>query len=231
MNAGTDRKVVFALLAIAALCLIGLGASLYRAKSGALTRLRQDLTAKEKGLDEVRVKLTKQPELETKYAQLQARLSVLEPTLPDSAYMPTFLRQIERLATGTNNRIVAIRPKAKPAASSGSSVKVNNETGEVTKPGTAEEKEQDNTKKNQQTADAKSRIPYDYSPIELKVEGTYSTILSFLSELQRFPKMIAANDISFAPKLQGQQMQRAPELTATMDLIAVITKGVKNGTS
>src|SRR5574340_350246 len=142
MIAGADRRVVYALLGIAALCLIGLGASLYRAKSGELSRLRADLTAREKQLEEVKVKLTKQPDLEAKYAQLQTRLSVLEPSLPDNAYMPTFLRQIERLATETNNSIVAIKPKAKARGAKGSDVKVNDETGEVIKPATADEKQQ-----------------------------------------------------------------------------------------
>jgi Tfp pilus assembly protein PilO len=228
MIAGADRKVVYALLGIAALCLIGLGASLYRAKSGELSRLHQDLTSKEQQLDEVKVKLTKQPDLEAKYAQLQTRLSVLEPSLPDSAYMPTFLRQIERLATETNNSIVSIRPKAKARVNKGGDVKVNDETGEVVKPATAEEKQQETGKTADVSKDTKPKIPYDYSLIELKVDGTYGTILEFLTALRRFPKMIAVNDIAFAPKSAGLA-QRTPELTATMDLTAVVSKGAKNG--
>ena len=232
MSAGPDRKVVFALLGIAALCLIGLGASLYRAKSSELSRLSQDLAAKERQYDDVQVKLIKQPELEAQNTKLQDRLSVLEPGLPDNAYMPTFLRQIEHLATATNNRIVSIKPKSKPAGAKGEGAKVNDETGEVVKPDAAADKAADKGKKGDDATDVKSKIPYDYSSIELKVDGTYSTILAFLSELQKFPKMIAANDISFAPTNgAGDQTQRSPDLTATMDLTAVITKGTKNGTS
>jgi Tfp pilus assembly protein PilO len=228
MNAGPDRKVVFALLGIAALCLIGLGASLYRAKSTELSRLRQDLTTKEKEYAEVQVKLTKQPELEAKNTKLQDRLSVLEPALPDNAYMPTFLQQIEHLATTTDNRIVSIKP-VKAAGVRGAGPKVNDETGEVVKPETGAETTTDTGKSGK---DAKSKIPYDYSSIELKVDGSYSTILAFLSELQQFPKMIAANDISFAPRTGARdQDRRSSDLTATMSLTAVITKGAKNGTS
>ena len=227
MTAGPDRKVVYALLAIAALCLIGLGASLYRAKTTQLGQLHTELRAKESQLEEVKTKITKQPELEAKYASLQARLSVLEPTLPDNAYMPTFLRQIERLTVTTNNSIVAIRPKAKTGvAKKSSGVTVNNETGEVSsvKPGAnpASAKEEEG-----------SKVPYDYSSIELKVEGTYTTILDFLKELRKFPKMIAVNDVNFAPKQAAgsREEQRSPSLTATMDLTAVITKGGKDRTS
>jgi Tfp pilus assembly protein PilO len=230
MTGGPDRKVVFALLGIAALCLIGLGVSLYRAKGTELAKLARELKAKETQLTEVRLNLTKQPELEAKYSRLQARLSVLEPGLPNSAYMPTFLRQIERLATETNNRIVMIRPKAKPATGRSAAVTMNNETGEVVK---EEPKAAGSTGKAGKESD-KTKLPYDYSSIELKIEGTYTTILSFLKELQQFPKMIAVNDISFSPKQSGSLMQ-SPELVATMDLTAVVTKvtpkGGKDGTS
>lgn len=230
MSAGADRKVVFALLAIAALCLTGLGVSLYRAKGAELERLHKDLVTREKQLEDVRAKLTEQPKLEARYAELQTRLSVLEPALPDSAYMPTFLRQIERLAVGTDNRIVAIRPKAK-TGSKGQSAKVNPETGEVMKPDTAAEKQEAESAKGKQEADRKSKIPYDHSSIEMKIEGRYSTILAFLDELRRFPKMIAVNDINFSPKSVGAETVRSPELTATLDLTAVIMKGGKDGTS
>lgn len=229
MNTGPDRKVVFALLGIAALCLVGLGASLYRAKGSELGRLRKELTARESQLDEVRVKLTNQPELETKYAKLQARLSVLEPALPDSSYMPTFLRQIEQLAVETNNRIIMIRPKAK-VASKPSGVTINNETGEVVKPAEAGAGSDADQKAKEKE---KSKLPYDYSSIELKVEGDYTTVLDFLKELQSFRKMIAVNDIAFSPKTAGALAQQSPELTATMDLTAVVmnVKGGKDGTS
>lgn len=228
MTTGPDRKVVFALLGIAALCLIGLGASLYRAKGTELTNLHNQLDQKETQLEEVRVKLAKQPELEAEYARLQARLAVLEPALPDSAYMPTFLRQIERLAAATNNRIVMIRPKAKTGTKAAATANINNETGEII-PAKAGGEEDAQAKDDKAAAEVV--LPYDYSSIDLKIDGTYTTIIDFLQELQRFPKMIAVNDIGFAPKQSGKDVKRSPELTATMGLTAVVTKGGKDGTS
>ena len=43
MNSGPDRKVVYALLAVASLCLIGLGATLYRTKANQLATLEKEL--------------------------------------------------------------------------------------------------------------------------------------------------------------------------------------------
>jgi Tfp pilus assembly protein PilO len=218
MSAGGDRKVVFALLGIAVLCLIGLGGSLYHAKTSELSKLKGQLEAKESQLTEVRGKLTELPQFEAKYAKVQARLSVLEPALPDSAYIPTFLRQIEGLATGTRNNILTIRPK--PAVQRGGAAPaatINDETGAIVQ---AEQKKSE--------APAPAALPYDFVPIELQLEGTYWTAIDFLSELQRFPKMIAVNDISFSPDRSRLGAGQSPRLTATMDLTAVVTKGGNN---
>ena len=133
MNIGGDRKVVFALLGIGMLCLIGLGGSLYHAKAGQLNELQQTLTQKENELTEMKAKVQELPQLEERHQELRERLSVLEPALPDSAYIPTFLRQIEALATGTQNSILLIRPKPAIKKSAADTVKINDETGEIVK--------------------------------------------------------------------------------------------------
>ena len=226
MRTGPDRKVVFALLAIAALCVIGLGASLYRRKVAELSRLRTELVDKRTKLTNLHDKLAAQPKLEAKYDKLQARLSVLEPGLPDSAYMPTFLRQIEGLAVATRNRIILIRPK-EAAEAKGRAVAINDETGEV-----VSGKDGGGDKKASSGSDAdKPKLPYGRADIEVKIQGTYWTIIDFLNELQEFPKMIAVNDIAFTPERAGVGQSRAShaDVTATMSLTAVITKGGQSG--
>lgn len=224
MTGGSDRKVVFALLGIAALCLAGLGTSLYRSKSAELRKLERDLRQKESQFEEVQAKLASQPQLEARYEELQARLSVLEPALPDSAYIPTFLRQLEALAVGTKNQIVMIRPKPKAPRQAGASVQINDETGEITDKGKTEPDRGPKAGEEQ-----KAELPYDQVPIELRVEGTYWTAINFLEELQRFPKMIAVNEVGFFPKQVGLEGTKTPELTASMDLTAVVTKGGSDG--
>lgn len=220
MSVGGDRKVVFALLGVAVLCLIGLGASLYHAKAGELTDLEQKLAAKEAELQEVETKLTQLPELETHYGELQERLSVLEPALPDSAYIPTFLNQIERLARETRNDILLIRPKPPVKRSAADAVTVNDETGEIVhNPNAAGQAAQP------------AALPYDFVPIELRIEGTYWTVIDFLEKLKQFPKMIAVNDISFSPTQGRAEPGRSPDLTAAMELTAVVTKGDSDGGS
>ncbi len=218
MSGGPDRKVVLALIGIAILCLIGLGASLYQAKAAELERLEQELEDKEAHYEEIRAKLRRMPALESRHEELQERLSVLEPSLPDSAYVPTFLRQIETLASETKNAILLIRPKPPVERSGADAVAINNETGEITAAtGT-------DAAVNQRNA-----LPYDFRPIELKLEGTYWTMVAFLEQLRQFPKMIAVNDVSFSPKGGEGEHSRSPDLTATMELTAVILKGDNDG--
>jgi len=230
MKTGPDRKVVFALLVIAALCMIGLGASLYRAKAAHVGQMQRELREKRTELAELHDKLARQPDLESQFAKLQARLSVLEPALPDSAYIPTFLDQIEKLARQTRNRIVMIRPKQQANDARKKALAINEESGEPSNnAGPAPKK----AKAGSGTADEeKPKLPYDHVDIEVKVQGSYWTVIDFLAKLQRFPKMIAVNDIAFTPERVGASAQRTPaNLTASLALTAVVTKGEKNDAS
>jgi len=221
MSAGGDRKIVFALLGIGILCLIGLGASLYHGKATELKELEGALGQKEAELEEMQSKVTQLPQLEDRYQDLRGRLSVLEPGLPDSAYIPTFLRQIESLASGTRNDILLIRPKpAIKRSAADAAVKINDETGAIIEDAGHPAK-----------AASPPPMPYDFVPIELRLQGTYWTVIDFLAELQRFPKMIAVNDISFSPNQGGLVSGRSPNLTASMELTAVVTKGGSDGKS
>jgi len=224
MSVVGDRKIVYALLGIAVLCLIGLAGSLYHAKAAEVKQLQQTLDKKQTELAETKAKLAKLPELEQQYQDLRARLAVLEPGLPNAAYIPTFLRQIEGLATGTSNDIQLIRPKpAVKTSGAKAAVKINDETGEVL------QEDKKGAAASGVTEKKEVKLPYDFVPIELRLQGTYWTVINFLSELQRFPKMIAVNDISFSPNQSGAEAGRSPSLTASMELTAVVTKGDDDG--
>lgn len=230
MNSPTDRKVVIALLTIFVVCLVGLGASLYRAKATELSRLREELAKKTEERDKVKAQIAQMPELEAQYAQLQARLSVLEPALPDSAYIPTFLRQIENLALGTQNQILGIRPRPEIVPGKDTKgVQINDETGDVVQ---GEQEGPSAPSAGTKSPAAAPKLPYRFIPIVVKTEGTYWTAVDFLRELQRFPKMIAVNNVAFAPKSGGRDSAADRRvLVTTMDMLAVVatTKGKTNG--
>ncbi len=228
MTSTSDRKVVFALLVVVAVCLIGMGATVYRKKGNNIASLQKKLSGERGRLADVREKINRIPELKGKYEKLQARIEFLEPSLPDAAYIPTFLKQIENLAAGTGNEILEIRPKAKQktAKTASGAVKINSETGEVVKSTGADKKEES-------AKDAKGKeateLPYEFLPIELKMGGTYATAVEFLAALQRFPKMIAVNNLSFSPEASQENVYYSPRLTATVELLAVVAKKGDNG--
>ncbi len=222
-----DRKIVMALFAVFALVLLGGALCIYRNESSRLGDLRTVLQDDTKRLDDVHQKVDQMPALEASYSELHSRLACLEKPLPTAAYIPTFLGQIEALARETNNDISGIRPREpeKTAASAGKKdVKVNNETGEVTKGDTsADDKDKKEAKKPE--------LPYDFVPIEMKIEGTYWTALQFLDKLQQFKKMIAVDTVEFA---QGSTDARAnpgaeQRLQVSLTLTAVVAKGEHDG--
>jgi Tfp pilus assembly protein PilO len=219
----TDKRVIYALLGVVALCFLGLGFSLYRARLERLQGLQGRLRKKEAEFSELRAKMRKQPELERKYATLSQRLSFLETGLPSYAYIPTFLRQLEGLAGRTRNEVLRIQPKPAPKAAEGA--RVEGEEAEPGGEGGGAAKAAGSGGKNAK-AKAKEALPYGELPIEVRVRGRYSAAINFLDELRRFPKMIAVNDLEFQPVRQGAQ-EKDPDLAIRLDLIAVMLEGGK----
>jgi Tfp pilus assembly protein PilO len=224
-----DRKIVIALFALFALVLAGSAFCIYRNENSRLSAMHTVLDGDTKRLEDVQEKVSRMPELEASYARLEARLVFLEKPLPTAAYIPTFLAQIEQLARDTNNDIDGIRPREpeKTAGAAGKSdAKINNETGEVMKDdGSSGDKGKQDPKEAK-----KPVLPYDFVPIDMKIEGTYWKALQFLDKLQSFKKMIAVNTISFSPGKTDQQAAPGSDqrLAVSMTLVAVVPKGDKN---
>jgi len=218
MSARPNRYIVFGLLGVVGLCLIGLGVSVYRAKAMRLKELNAQLSAKQNELNGLQERIRRQPLLEANYASLQGRLSVLEPALPESAYIPTFLKQLQVLATRTNNDILMIRPMAKAAVPAAGAPSPDEEEGAAASDGASP------APGRGAEAPKAPPVPYDQMGIEIRLAGTYQTMVGFLEELRRFPKMIAVNEVSFSPQSGPQSPSRNPRLEGTFELTAVVTK-------
>ena len=149
---------------------------------------------------------------------------MLEPGVPPYAYIPTFLRQIEHVAVATNNTIRGIRPIPKrkvvtpPAGSEGGEGGGEGGGGEqaAASPSSGSAKGK---------AAEKPKLPYDSVGIEVKLQGTYWSVVNFLEQLRRFPKLIAVNDIDVRPVASSLQAYASPQLTVEMQLMAVVMKG------
>lgn len=98
------------------------------------------------------------------------RLRHLEEGLPDLAYIPTMLTELERVGRESGIVVLGIRPMPKPAEP-------------PKKDGSAPKKKD-----------------YQELGIEVKGRGQYSAVATFLETLQQFPKIVAVRTVTLQPK-------------------------------
>lgn len=148
-----------------------------------VARLEQELP----DMDQVNADLVKsQQDLEA----ARIELDHLERALPEEAYIPTLLKELEMLGTSKHVKVTGIRP-----------ILVLNNTGEV----------------------ANEDDAYQKLDIDITGQGTYRALLEMISALKAFPKILAVNTISMAPK-QNTGSESSNELDATIRLRAFIFK-------
>ena len=208
-----NRKAAFTALILIAGVMLCLGLLLYQSRATKLRTLGQTRNDKREQLRGLQAKLASRPVLERKYEDLQQRLAVLEPAVATYAYMPTFLRQIEKLAQETSSRVSGVKPLPLIARTPA--------------PPAGEGGEADQARGAAPLAAAKM---YDSVPIEFNLTGDYWQTVAFLKGLSKFPKMLAVDDISLTPAGQPEGL-RAPELRVKMNLLALIQKGEEKWTS
>lgn len=213
------HKSLVAIMAAAMVVLLGIGVFVYRARARTLAELRAELTQKQTELAGAKARIAKRPQLEKEYAALRAELAVLEPTLPTYAYVPTFLKQIEALATDTDNAVAGVRPQPKPQTPPAAPAAAEGEGGGEAKPAS----EAPGAKAGAEPAEPRV-MAYDHLPIEISLVGGYWSTAEFLSHLATFPKMIAVNDLQVAPAARAEGICGAPDLQVRLNLLALIYK-------
>ncbi len=112
-------------------------------------------------------------------------LAFLENGVTNSAYVPTLLRQLEDLARGTANKVVGVRPEV------------------VTQAPTRLQQRRDPDAQGSGTAGSEEPEPkpepYTKLSIDVSFYGTYRSCQAFLARLNRFPKIIAVEEVQFQP--------------------------------
>src|SRR5207249_10085583 len=99
-----DRRSVALLGAALVGFAAGGGALLYQ-QEHSLTNVILRLRDKEKQRDESARLASRLAETELRFKEDQNRLKFLEASLPDMAYVPTLLKQIEQLGKDTHNQV------------------------------------------------------------------------------------------------------------------------------
>lgn len=161
--------------------LVYFGYSSMTEQSDAVVKLRTDV----KDTKEVQKTLD---ESTAKLAETSMKLKHLEKSVPDFAYVPTLLTDLESAGKANGIEVIGVRPMDKPV--------LKREGGD----------------------DHPDRKPYDELDIEVKGRGTYGDVMKFLAALQEFPKIVAARTVSLTPKASqtavGDQLEVSIELRA-----------------
>lgn len=202
-------KYFYMVVGLIAVALVAAGWFAHATRRAKLTALQETLQAKRTELNNIEPEIARRAQLEAQYTGLQTRLAILEPALPTYAYVPTLVRQLEWLANETHNKLDGIKPqpsRQKPQAQKSESESQGKKSGE------------------EAPAVKEPSVPYDSVDIDVELQGTYWSTIKFLESLQKFPKMIAVNEMVIRPSCTPT-MAASPDLKVQIAIKAVVTKG------
>lgn len=174
--------------------LLGLGAS-YLGYSQ-MTEVQGEVSAlKAEVKDEKEV----QDELDKAKAKLDecsSKLQHLEEGIPDFAYIPTLMTELEKTGKQFGIKVLGVRPIVKQTAP----IK-KDDSSDSTLP---------------------DKKAYEELAIEVKGNGSYGSIMRWVNSLQQFPKIVAARSVQLSPK--ADPLQKGTSLDMTVELRAYVFK-------
>lgn len=161
---------------------------------GKVGEAAQELETQRKALEAAKQAPRALEDLQAEYDRTVQELRYLERGVSEAAYMPTLLKQLESMVGEVDLKIQSIRPVARP-------------------PKTPEEQKKEE-------ADSK---PYEEQLIQVSVRGRFWSLMSFLKNLQAFPKILAVQKLTAQSKLDPDQSGN-PDLEVQMEVKAFIFK-------
>jgi len=136
--------------------------------------------------------------VEGRLKKTKASLAHLEMGVPNTAYVPTLLRELEETGREQGMTITGVRPKVNTTAPTPAQ-KSGDQNGEKEKP-----------------------KPYEEQLIEVKGTAEYGSVLGFLLALENFPKIVRLESIDVAPRSQTQMDNTMGGLEVTITLKAYL---------
>lgn len=150
------------------------------------------LTDQQNATEKVRTEVKPTSEVEKMLAESQSKLIAtttnlkhLEAGVPDFAYVPTLLSELEKWGKDNGIQVLGVRP--------------------IPKPVTAKDKDKTD-------GDRPRKKAYEELDIEVKGRGTYGDTMRFMTSLEKFPKIIAARTVTMTPKNDANGMTQGLDL-------------------
>ncbi len=186
-------------------------AAQYEKKSQALRQECEQITA------ELATRGDKEGELD----ELVKVLQTLDQNMTDYEYIPTFLNELQDTAEHTGNAIRSIRPRDMEKLDQNSPLiqasRARREAAHPEKATPADARTRGGTA-SPKDAEQDARETYRVQQITLEIDGTYVSLMRFLSVLSKFRKLVYVRTLSITP---GRDDVNA--LTARMETYAIIT--------
>lgn len=104
-------------------------------------------------------------------AASQAKLEHLEKGVPQFAYIPTLMKELETVGLEHGIRVTGVKPAPPKKA-----------------------------KKKDEVTTKKSKKNYEVLSIEVEGRGTFRSVMAFLDALKTFPKIVSVRAVSLSPK-------------------------------
>ena len=170
---------------------------------GACYLQMQNLDYYGKQVRDLRAQLSKQGDVQTQLDEVtqrvqlsQEKLDHLEQGVPQRAYMPTLMTELEGLGKRNGILVTGVRPM--PAKFAPPPVKGGDKPA------------------------ASARKTYEEQDVEVKGNGHYLKVLAFLSELERFPKIVSVQSVTLTPKNDLNAKGDPSNLDVTVELKAFL---------
>ena len=124
-----------------------------------------------------------------------AKLQHLEQGVPQFAYIPTLMTELEKTGKQFGIKVLGVRPVAK-------------QMGQA--------------RKDDADPSAKAKKAYEEMTIEVKGIGSYGSVMRWVNALQQFPKIVAARSVTLSPKAEPGATEKS--LDMTIELRAYVFK-------
>jgi len=213
-----SSKGVTVLIIVVVLVLFG-GVLAYVAAYGKLQTATEELRKKERTVEESRQIVHKLEKSRLDYFDACSQVRYLESSVSTRDYVPTMLKQVERLGKSVNLRVLGVRPQQESLMPATRTVSSGAKAAEGNVEGASQ------NAKGQEAAAQKPK-PYDELNVDMEIEGSYMNALSFVYRLTRFPKIVAVNKMEMLPSKDAMTLT-SPRLKVKITLTAFILKEEK----
>ncbi len=201
----TQRLEQFAkLLSIGLIGLLALSVGSVYLPFSMVQQARQQVAERQQQLDKARQAPQQLRLLQQQHENALRELRFLEQGVSQAAYIPTMLKQIEQTARQLQLEIVAVRPQQN-----------QQQSGQTTQSGSSQGNQQGN-------GAAPARKAYEEQLIEVSLQGRFWSLMSFLRQLDEFPKILAVQSLNAQAKPKIDQPNANPDLEIRMTIKAFI---------